>query len=73
MPLILNNWSCSLIDINECTEKTSGCAQICTNQIGSFKCSCTTGYYLGTDLKSCNGKFIAVEQCTVYTEKAHSV
>ena len=60
----LKNWSCSFIDMNECSEKTAGCAQVCTNTIGSFKCSCTTGYYLGTDLKYCNGKFSSI---TVYS------
>ena len=43
--------------MNECSEKTAGCAQVCTNTIGSFNCSCRTGFYLGSDLKSCNGKF----------------
>ena len=48
----------SLIDINECVEETDGCAQNCTNTIGSYICSCNTGYSLDSDRHSCYGKFV---------------
>ena len=35
----------TFIDINECRGK-SGCNQMCTNLIGSYYCSCNTGYVL---------------------------
>lgn len=46
----------SSIDIDECTESTSGCDQICTNSAGSFKCSCISGYTLDSNNKTCTGK-----------------
>lgn len=43
-------------DIDECSLGTSGCTQNCTNNIGSFTCSCNTGYALASDNKTCNGE-----------------
>ena len=34
------------IDINECEIDNGGCEQNCENTIGSFRCSCNTGYVL---------------------------
>lgn len=31
-------------DIDECAEGVDGCSQTCTNRIGSYNCSCNTGY-----------------------------
>ncbi|XP_071094759.1 uncharacterized protein [Haliotis cracherodii] len=31
-------------NINECTEGTSGCAQLCSDKDGGFTCSCNEGY-----------------------------
>ena len=45
----------SCIDINECDEEIDGCAQNCTNTAGSYTCSCSTGYRLGSDGHSCYG------------------
>ena len=45
----------TIIDIDECAESTSGCAQICTNQDGSYSCSCGSGYRLGVDEHGCEG------------------
>lgn len=42
----------SCIDVNECLN-TSTCDHNCTNEIGSFTCSCTVGYRLGNDGKRC--------------------
>ena len=44
-----------LLDINECTENTDGCAQMCTNTIGSFTCACRVGYLLNNDGRACQG------------------
>jgi hypothetical protein len=43
------------VDINECTEGTSGCGQVCRNTIGSYICSCRTGYRLDNDNRGCRG------------------
>ena len=45
------------LDINECADKTSGCNQHCTDFPGSFRCSCTAGYRLNSDGKTCEGRF----------------
>ncbi|XP_035662455.1 CUB and sushi domain-containing protein 1-like [Branchiostoma floridae] len=41
-------------DTNECASGNGGCAQTCTNYIGSFQCSCGVGYNLNWDGKSCD-------------------
>ena len=44
-------------DVNEClTAHNGGCNQTCTNTLGSFECSCDTGYFMDTDRRTCNGK-----------------
>ena len=45
-------------DVDECAEDTSGCSQQCNNTIGSFECSCTDGYRLGFDRKTCHGMYV---------------
>ena len=44
------------VDINECTEGTDGCSQQCINTIGSYRCSCSSGYRLASDGQACTGK-----------------
>ncbi|KAI6661003.1 Phosphatidylinositol phosphatase PTPRQ-like isoform X5 [Oopsacas minuta] len=36
-------------DIDECNLNTHQCDQICTNNVGSYVCSCMTDYYLSTE------------------------
>jgi hypothetical protein len=43
------------VDINECTENIDGCAHVCTNTIGSYQCSCRTGYRLASNGLQCAG------------------
>lgn len=43
------------LDIDECTEGSSGCAQNCVNNYGSYKCKCRAGYSLKADGKTCSG------------------
>ena len=45
----------STSDVNECLTNNGGCAQICNNTIGSFRCSCNSGYSLFADARSCEG------------------
>ncbi|XP_068719046.1 sushi, von Willebrand factor type A, EGF and pentraxin domain-containing protein 1-like [Montipora capricornis] len=42
------------IDIDECTEGTSGCGQNCVNTYGSYLCKCNAGYSLNADGKTCS-------------------
>ncbi len=44
-------------DIDECVKNTDGCSQTCTNNNGSFTCSCGAGYTLATDDVDCDGKY----------------
>ena len=44
-------------DIDECTEGTSGCSQLCNDNDGSFTCDCRGGYRLQSDKKSCAGEY----------------
>lgn len=46
-------------DINECTEGTDACEDVCENIIGSYRCSCShQGYRLQTDGTNCQSKWI---------------
>ena len=42
-------------DINECTEQSDRCAQTCINSVGSYTCTCTSGYRLSSNGYTCNG------------------
>ena len=62
--LFINNcmiFSNAYTDIDECIEETSGCDQICNNTVGSYNCSCTTGYQLNSDYHNCDD----VNECTI--------
>ena len=48
----------NIIDIDECIEDTDACAQNCTNSIGSYTCSCVSGYRLANNRLGCNGQYI---------------
>ena len=49
-------------DINECRRSNGGCEHICSNVVGSYKCSCKSGYVLGYDKARCIGshKFLSI-------------
>ena len=46
----------ALVDINECAEGTHQCDQNCHNNVGSYACSCNTGYRLNSDDRACDGE-----------------
>ncbi len=52
---IMINFCLVIIDVDECVEDTDGCSQTCTNNNGSFLCSCGTGYTLADDDLGCDG------------------
>jgi len=45
-----------LADIDECSTLVHTCDHNCTNNKGSYVCSCMNGYTLDTDGNSCLGK-----------------
>ena len=54
-------------DIDECSEGTHNCTQICINTDGSFTCGCNSGYLLDTDGFTCSGKHKCVHHYDYYT------
>ena len=66
----------SCIDVNECLNSTSNtCSHVCSNNDGSYSCSCPVGYVLNSDLRTCDGQhyvtvvllyFIVVYPCEVH-------
>ncbi|XP_066294756.1 IgGFc-binding protein-like [Branchiostoma lanceolatum] len=46
-------------DVDECGTNNGGCEQTCTNTMGSYVCSCDTGYTLNADGHSCDD----VDEC----------
>ncbi|CAH1250645.1 CSMD1 [Branchiostoma lanceolatum] len=40
--------------IDECADANAGCDHVCTNTIGTFQCSCVSGYNLNADDFSCD-------------------
>ena len=42
--------------IGMCAMANGNCSDICTDQNGSAICSCTSGFRLGTDNKTCSGE-----------------
>ena len=47
-------------DIDECVEGSHQCAQICNNTIGSYTCSCNSGFIINVDGKTCDGGFHSI-------------
>ena len=47
-------------DIDECVLDTDGCEHNCSNTVGSFICSCNTGYAVALDDKSCIGESLFI-------------
>lgn len=45
------------LDIDECTIMNGGCDTHCTNSEGSYECSCSAGYALMPDVRTCAGRF----------------
>ena len=44
------------LDIDECSTNKGNCSQLCMNTNGSYACLCQSGYLLGANNQSCNGK-----------------
>ena len=55
----------SILDINECLTNNGGCQHTCTNSIGSYSCSCNTGYVLDSDNHRCIGINYRLNECHI--------
>ena len=44
-----------IVDIDECQIDDGGCSQQCSNTVGSYNCSCISGYELTDDNHTCTG------------------
>ena len=44
------------IDINECSTDGGGCSGSCVNSLGSFECTCSSGFQLDGDRVTCVGE-----------------
>lgn len=54
----MNGTAC--IDIDECATLNGLCSQLCSNSIGTYRCSCNTGFQLSRDMRTC----VDVDECT---------
>lgn len=54
------------VDIDECTEGTSGC-EMCLNIEGGYECTCAPGFELAENEKTC----IDIDECSIVTEENH--
>jgi len=54
-------------DVNECSTDNGGCQQLCSNRVGSYSCSCNTGFLLSPDGKICNGSLSSYCQVTCFS------
>lgn len=44
-------------DVDECELNTDGCDNMCTNTVGSFECSCRSGFQLSPNGRTCLGRW----------------
>lgn len=48
------------LDIDECAEGIDGCSHMCINDVGSYSCSCNSGYQLASNGHGCAD----IDECT---------
>ena len=61
----LNAQNSSICDeIDECLLGIDACAQLCTNTIGGYACTCNAGYTISSNRLGCDGKWCTVLYCT---------
>lgn len=46
------------VDINECLTNNGNCSSTCNNTVGSYSCSCESGYALDVDGHNCTGTIL---------------
>ena len=50
-------------DINECNYSNGGCEHICNNTVGSYYCTCNSGYTLNKNGRNCTGIILVSLNC----------
>ena len=53
-------------DINECATNNGGCSQVCLNTEGSYSCDCYSGYELGPNNHTRNGRSTTFIKVLIY-------
>lgn len=55
-------------EIDECFEGTHQCTQNCVNTIGSYVCTCNSGFIIDADRRTCDGenKIITLTTANMY-------
>ena len=53
---IYNHFFITLPEHNACKHNNGGCAHVCINHGGHYRCKCPQGYKLNADGHSCDGK-----------------
>ena len=48
-------------DVDECLTSNGGCGHNCTNTLGSYTCSCKSGYSLAYDRHQCTSMLSVLE------------
>jgi len=48
----------SNLDVDECRTGEHNCQQLCNNLLGTYNCSCNTGFMLDNDSRTCSGKHL---------------
>ena len=51
------------LDINECETAMNDCEQNCHNTIGSYSCTCNSGFVIDVDGHTCHGNFHVTFTC----------
>ena len=54
-----------MLDLNECSIDNGQCSSICSNTVGSYICSCDSGYALEDDGHNCTGKLHCCSSLTI--------
>ena len=49
-----------ILDIDECRQGINLCSQNCHNSIGSYVCTCGSGFLINVDGKTCVGEYMHV-------------
>ena len=44
------------VDVDECSDGTHQCMQNCNNTLGSYVCTCDSGFIIDADARTCDGK-----------------
>ena len=60
------------LDIDECSENSDGCAQVCSNTVGSYTCRCNPGFTINTsNARQCTGEYVIMTTCMLYTQYSY--